>query len=222
MLLNSIYLNNVEVIVKMDEKQSQPIRGYKDYLIYEDGAILNLKCGIFIQGDEGKVRLGSKIFAIDRIVASHFLPLSNEMQTIRHIDGNLENNLASNLCWDKTPELLCPRTPANTDYRRLDELKEPPPGFKFPRINRFCPIRDGWDHLQANYDAHEPQPNGGPQFYETIPSHFDILGSRNVKQVAEELARSHAAFIFETGTPIGPTGATGATGWHPNSRIVSD
>lgn len=85
------------------------IKGFPNYLIYEDGRIFSKPRGIFLHQKisiHGYKRVGlradgnpQKMFFIHRLVGTHFLPKDLERKFINHKDGNKFNNHFSNLEW---------------------------------------------------------------------------------------------------------------------------
>lgn len=88
---------------------NKPVYGY-DYLVYEDGRVFSNKSNSFL-----KPRVTSsgylfvnlhrnktvRSFKIHSLVASHFLqkPENANLYSVRHIDGNILNNIVTNLEW---------------------------------------------------------------------------------------------------------------------------
>jgi hypothetical protein len=85
------------------------IKGYSNYLIYEDGKVWSKKTKRFIKQFVNRggylilnlSRVGEKpkSFRVHRIVAEHFLPKKENLLDVNHIDGNKQNNHVSNLEW---------------------------------------------------------------------------------------------------------------------------
>lgn len=88
--------------------RSMQIRGYPDYLIFEDGKVFSNKTNKFLKFNIGKkgyptVELfndnGSKRKLVHRLVAEAFIPNEENLPFINHRDENPGNPSASNLEW---------------------------------------------------------------------------------------------------------------------------
>jgi hypothetical protein len=107
------------------------IKGYRDYLIYEDGIVEKIKghkkgFRKINTDKDGYLRLGlcnqdgEKKFRIHRLIAIHYIPNPNNYKEVDHIDGNPLNNNISNLRW-------CDRS-INNQNRKI--FKNNKSGFK--------------------------------------------------------------------------------------------
>jgi hypothetical protein len=89
--------------------KSVEIKGYPDYLIYEDGRVFSVRSNKFLTQcyNRGgylilnlcKKGTKPKSHRVHRLVAEHFLPKSKNLRDVNHIDGNKANNHISNLEW---------------------------------------------------------------------------------------------------------------------------
>ena len=111
------------------------IKGFENYLIYDDGLIFSQKNNIFRKERITKKgysiidlhKKKRKTFSIHRLVALHYLPNPEMKPEVDHIDGNKQNNHVSNLRWATAMEnqnnfqsLLKNNTTGfkNIDYRK--------------------------------------------------------------------------------------------------------
>ena len=88
---------------------SKPIKGYENYIIYEDGRIYSTNKNIFIGANptttskylyvqlykNGKASYHS----VHRLVAQTFVPNPDNLPVVDHIDNNIYNNHYKNLQW---------------------------------------------------------------------------------------------------------------------------
>lgn len=84
------------------------IKNYPNYEISENGDVRNIKTGRFLKKtlrDDGFLIIPlsqnnvSKIFYVNRLVATAFIPNPSNFKFVIHIDGNKENNNVNNLQW---------------------------------------------------------------------------------------------------------------------------
>ena len=84
------------------------IKGYENYVIYEDGRVYSRKTKMYLYSGTGKegyhyVRLNKngkgKKFYIHRLIAEYYIPNPDNKSHIDHIDGNKLNNNINNLRW---------------------------------------------------------------------------------------------------------------------------
>lgn len=84
------------------------VKGFENYLIYNDGLVFNQKYNRFLK--EGTNRYGyklvclykegkGKMFLVHRLVALHYIPNPDNKPDVDHIDGDKANNHVSNLRW---------------------------------------------------------------------------------------------------------------------------
>lgn len=87
---------------------NKPIKDYENYLIYDNGDVLNTITNKILRGSIGDngykyYRLSKngtkRMFYAHRLVAEHFLDNKNNYPVINHIDGNKLNNNVTNLEW---------------------------------------------------------------------------------------------------------------------------
>ena len=85
-----------------------PIEGYENYLISEDGSVINMDTEKKLKGSIGESGYKyyvlskegeKKKFYAHRLVASHFLENPFNLNVVNHIDGNKLNNHKENLEW---------------------------------------------------------------------------------------------------------------------------
>ena len=94
------------------------IQGYPNYLIYEDGRVWSKKRKIFIKQVLSKGYLcislckngKKKCYKIHRLVALHYIPNTDNKETVDHIDRNPQNNSVTNLRWATQEEQANNRT----------------------------------------------------------------------------------------------------------------
>lgn len=84
------------------------IKGYNNYVIYDNGDVINIKTNHYLQG---KIKLnGYKIYTLSknnkkqdfyahRLVAENFIPNPENLPVVNHKDGNKLNNDFRNLEW---------------------------------------------------------------------------------------------------------------------------
>lgn len=89
-------------------KTFKTIEGFEDYIVSNDGTIINAKTGQEIVGSVRKNGYRSVILIrngerhdklIHRLVAEAFCKKRNGAEEVNHIDGNKLNNSADNLEW---------------------------------------------------------------------------------------------------------------------------
>lgn len=73
----------------------------KSFKQFQDGKILRLtnKKGDYFRVVLCGIGMKSKSVSIHRLVATHFIPNPDNLPEVNHIDGNKQNNAASNLEW---------------------------------------------------------------------------------------------------------------------------
>lgn len=81
----------------------KPIKHEERYLITDSGivwsTVSNIELKPSILNGYKRVSIGSKVFKIHRLVASHFIEKNDGKDCVNHIDGNKLNNHYSNLEW---------------------------------------------------------------------------------------------------------------------------
>lgn len=84
------------------------IKGYENYLVFEDGTVLNQNTGRELKPDKtnrGYYRITvckdnkTKRFSLHRLIAELFIPNPLNLNTVNHKDGNKKHNHKSNLEW---------------------------------------------------------------------------------------------------------------------------
>ena len=83
------------------------IDGYENYLIFEDGKVINTDSGRELKPrlDKGYYRIGlsknkkEKIFSLHRLIAKAYIPNPDNKPVIDHINRNKEDNRIENLRW---------------------------------------------------------------------------------------------------------------------------
>lgn len=77
----------------------------KSYKVSADGKILSLtnKTGDYIKVVLQGIGKERKSVGLHRLVAQHFIPNPGSLPEVNHIDGNKQNNQASNLEWCTRP-----------------------------------------------------------------------------------------------------------------------
>ncbi len=84
------------------------IKGYENYLVFEDGVVLNFNTGRELKPDKtnrGYYRITvckdnkTKRFTLHRLVAELFIPNPLNLETVNHKDGIKQHNFKSNLEW---------------------------------------------------------------------------------------------------------------------------
>ena len=84
------------------------IKGYENYLIYEDGKVYSKKRKKFLSpcpDKDGYLQVNlwkngkSKSYRIHRLIGLHFIPNPNNFPCIDHIDMSKTNNNLNNLRW---------------------------------------------------------------------------------------------------------------------------
>lgn len=101
--------------------RSEYVRGWPNYVVFDDGDIVNIKTGRTLKpGDNGNgsvhVYLSNgndrkKTIQVRKIVAEAFLPMRpSPDHVLSHIDGDYHNCAADNLEW---------RTRSNIQFRRV-------------------------------------------------------------------------------------------------------
>ena len=85
------------------------IKGYENYIIYENGSIWSIAKQKFIGANPTTTsnylyvklyRNGTvKYISVHRLVALHFVPNPDNLPVVDHIDNNIYNNHYSNLQW---------------------------------------------------------------------------------------------------------------------------
>ena len=89
--------------------KSKPIKGYENYIIYEDGRIYSTNKNIFIGANPTTTSkyLYVKLYkngtvaykSVHRLVAQTFVPNQENLPVVDHVDDNIYNNHYTNLQW---------------------------------------------------------------------------------------------------------------------------
>ena len=122
-MTNEVYMEDIFI--------GKQINGYPNYIIFEDGRVLNTKRGRFLKpivqaNGYTHVELfnkyGSKQFAVHRLVACAFIENPNHYPVVNHKDENHSNNHVSNLEWcthkyNMNYGTCIQRRVAHTDYK---------------------------------------------------------------------------------------------------------
>ena len=109
------------------------VKGYPDYLIYDDGRVWSKKSSKFLRyhkanGGYLRVKLypDGKWKMVHRLIAEHYIPNENDKPEVDHIDRDPSNNSKDNLRWVTKKENQSNRgVPSNNTT-----------GFKW--INHYC------------------------------------------------------------------------------------
>ena len=133
-----------------------PVKGYEDYLIYEDGRIWSNKTNKFLKASTTQsgykyVQLfnedGHKNKFVHRLVAQAFIPNPNELPQVNHKDENPANNNTSNLEWCDAKYNM---NYGNGKFKRRQNIDYSKPIFKENAIKNgktvsipVCMILDG-------------------------------------------------------------------------------
>jgi hypothetical protein len=84
------------------------IKNYDNYLIDENGNVLNINTNKYLKGSIGEngykyYRLSKNnkktMFYAHRLVAEYYIPNPDYLPVVNHIDGNKLNNNKNNLEW---------------------------------------------------------------------------------------------------------------------------
>lgn len=89
------------------EEELRPVVGYDNYMISNNGKLLEIGVGFKIFGRKNGINtahlknsLGcKKYFLISRLVCEAFIPNPENHLYVKHKDGNKANNNADNLFW---------------------------------------------------------------------------------------------------------------------------
>ena len=110
----------------MDESICKIIPGTDDqYIIYRSGHVKSLRTGRYLVGDHNNCGYARVMLSVGtrqfhkfrhRLVAEAFIPNPDNLRVIDHIDGNKDNNDASNLRWVNDTETV--RAAMRTKLRR--------------------------------------------------------------------------------------------------------
>jgi len=119
--------------------ECKEIKGYENYLVFEDGTVLNQNTGRELKPDKtnrGYYRITvckdnkGKRFSLHRLVAELFSHNPLNLETVHHKDGNKNHNYKSNLEWmsqaDKQAQAvdnnLCPSGEQNGNSKWKEDL----------------------------------------------------------------------------------------------------
>lgn len=137
--------------------QKVPVKGFENYIVYEDGRVKNLDTNRFLKGS---LRLHGYLvyrlsknnkkyqFYAHRLVAEAFIPNPLNLTIVNHIDGDKLNNNVSNLEWCTQSDNM-----AHAHAHSLIKERAKPIVFQGPIDSgeMFKPI-DGFSHyLVSSY-----------------------------------------------------------------------
>lgn len=150
------------------------IKGFEDYLIYEDGRVYSRKKNIFLSprrrgkkkrqyyvvalydcSNTGK----RKDFAIHRLVAEHFIENPNNHPVVNHKDNNPMNNHVDNLEWVTHSENTL-HSYHETDRRRLFKKVEQIDRKTDQHLNTYNSLQEAQEKTGIHYSLISKCVNG--------------------------------------------------------------
>ena len=128
------------------------IDGYDNYSVSEDGEVRNDKTGRILKpkyNNDGYQRVGLckngkvKYFSVHRLVAEAFIPNSNNLSYVDHINTIRDDNCVENLRW-------CTHKENCNNTLTLEKMSEAKSGENHPRCRKVILLNTGevFDYIQ--------------------------------------------------------------------------
>ena len=146
------------------------IQDYPNYLIYETGDVFNDKFNRFLTPSllkDGYLQFGlcknskKKQFLVHRLVATYYIPNTNNYREVDHIDGDKTNNCVDNLRWITRSEncnAFKKKYSNNTTgvtnisyHKKLDRWKYTKTKYKKTHIKTFKTFEEACEY-KRNYE----------------------------------------------------------------------
>ena len=154
------------------------IEGYPSYLIYDDGRVYSKYKNIFLK--QNKTAPGylccnlyengkTKQFLIHRLVASHYLPILDNLSCVDHIDRDTTNNHVSNLRWCNHSQNAHNRTASKNNKSGIKNIYRDRKGYRFQKIYNGKNHHKWFKTLEGAISYKE-------EFYNKLNDEFCIMG----------------------------------------------